>query len=76
MPEGRVNVTWTVDQEILRLSWIERGGPAVTPPARRGFGARLLERGLAAELSGGVELTYDASGLVCHMALPLRALEP
>lgn len=75
-PEGRVNVTWTVDQEILRLSWIERGGPAVTPPARRGFGARLLERGLAAELSGGVELTYDASGLVCHMALPLRALEP
>ncbi len=75
-PAGRVHVAWTLDQDILRLVWTERGGPAVTPPARRGFGARLLERGLAAELSGGVELTYDAAGLVCQMALPLRALEP
>jgi len=75
-PAGRVAVSWTVDQNLLRLTWTESGGPSVTPPARRGFGARLLERGLAAELSGGVELTYDASGLVCQMALPLRALEP
>jgi two-component sensor histidine kinase len=69
-------VVWRVEQDVLRLTWTESGGPEVHPPARRGFGARLLERGLAAELSGGVELTYDASGLVCHMALPLRALEP
>lgn len=75
-PDGRVAVTWTVEDDILRLTWTERGGPPVTPPARRGFGARLLERGLAAELSGGVELTYDAAGLVCLMALPMRALEP
>lgn len=75
-PEGRVKVVWSVDQDVLRLIWSESGGPEVHPPARRGFGARLLERGLAAELSGGVELTYDTPGLVCHMALPLRALEP
>lgn len=75
-PLGGVKVVWRVEQDVLRLTWTESGGPEVHPPARRGFGARLLERGLAAELSGGVELTYDASGLVCHMALPLRALEP
>jgi len=75
-PAGHVAVSWTIDQNLLRLTWVESGGPSVTPPARRGFGARLLERGLAAELSGGVELTYDAAGLVCQMALPLRALEP
>lgn len=75
-PEGRVAVTWSVTDGVLRLTWIETGGPPVTPPARRGFGARLLERGLAAELSGEVELTYDATGLICQMALPLRALEP
>ncbi|ATC25906.1 hypothetical protein EIB18_15985 [Caulobacter vibrioides] len=34
-----------------------------------------MERGLAVELSGGVELTYDVSGLIRHMASPLRALE-
>lgn len=76
VPHGRVLVTWSLERDLLRLTWTERDGPRVEPPARRGFGARLLERGLAAELSGGVELTYDAAGLVCQMALPLRALEP
>jgi PAS domain S-box-containing protein len=75
-PDGRVAVNWGVEDGVLRLVWTERDGPTVTPPARRGFGVRLLERGLAAELSGGVELTYDGAGLVCQMALPLRALEP
>lgn len=76
IPDGRVAVEWTLEDGVLRLIWTEKNGPTVTPPARRGFGVRLLERGLAAELSGGVELTYDAAGLVCQMALPLRALEP
>lgn len=75
-PDGRVSVDWAIEEGVLRLRWTEADGPPVTPPARRGFGARLLERGLAAELSGAVELTYDAAGLVCQMALPLRALEP
>ena len=75
-PDGRVAVTWSFEDGVLRLTWTESGGPPVTPPARRGFGARLLERGLSAELSGGVELTYDTTGLICQMALPLRALEP
>lgn len=74
--DGRVTVSWSQEEGVLRLVWTESGGPPVNPPARRGFGARLLERGLAAELSGGVELTYDTLGLVCQMALPLRALEP
>ena len=75
-PNGRVAVDWAIEDGVLRLTWTESGGPPATPPARRGFGVRLLERGLAAELSGAVELTYDTVGLVCQMALPLRALEP
>ena len=76
IPNGHVAVDWAIEDGVLRLTWTESGGPPVTPPARRGFGVRLLERGLAAELSGAVELTYDTVGLVCQMALPLRALEP
>ncbi len=79
-PEGRVTVAWSVDPPQaptrLLLTWTERDGPSVTPPTRRGFGARLLERGLAGELSGVVRLAYDQSGLVCAMTLPLAALEP
>ena len=28
------------------MSWIERGGPAVAEPQRKGFGSRLIARGL------------------------------
>ncbi|AYV46591.1 histidine kinase [Caulobacter flavus] len=78
--EGRVTVAWSVEPPQapgrLVLTWTERGGPPVTTPSRRGFGARLLEKGLAGELSGVVRLAYDQSGLVCAMTLPLAALEP
>jgi two-component sensor histidine kinase len=49
----------------LLLTWTERGGPAVVPPARKGFGSRLIERGLAAELGGTVEIAYEKDGVVC-----------
>lgn len=34
------------------MVWREHGGPPVTPPARRGFGGRLIQRSLVAELNG------------------------
>jgi PAS domain S-box-containing protein len=79
IPEGLLKVDWRVEdgpRPILRLTWTERDGPPVTPPTRLGFGARLLEKGLAGELSGDVTLTYDSLGLICRMGLPMRALEP
>ena len=59
----------------LVLEWIETGGPPVPPPDRRGFGARLLEDGLAGELSGVVRLEYRPEGLCCRMELPLDLVE-
>lgn len=79
VPGGRLKVDWRVEdgpQPILRLTWTERDGPTVSPPTRLGFGARLLEKGLAGELSGDVTLSYDSLGLICRMGLPMRALEP
>jgi two-component sensor histidine kinase len=79
VPEGSVRVVWALesgDDPRLRLTWTEQGGPPVAPPTRHGFGARLLEKGLAGELSAQVSLAYDSLGLVCTMRLPIRALEP
>jgi two-component sensor histidine kinase len=82
VPEGSVRVVWALESEDaggeprLRLTWTERGGPPVAPPTRHGFGARLLEKGLAGELSAQVSLAYDSLGLACTMRLPIRALEP
>ena len=70
VPHGSIDLTWSNSNHAFTLKWQETGGPAVTPPARRGFGSRLLVEGLARELSGGVELKYAPEGLICEMTAP------
>ena len=45
----------------------------MTTPKRKGFGSRLIERALAAELSGEVRVEYQSSGLECTIIAPLSA---
>lgn len=68
---GHVDLAWSESAGRLRIVWREQDGPAVTPPSRKGFGSRLLERGLANELGGVVSLEYPASGVVCTIEFPL-----
>jgi two-component sensor histidine kinase len=42
----------------------------VTPPKRRGFGSRMIERALARELGGSVELRFLPEGLHCVLDAP------
>ncbi|HEX8643243.1 MAG TPA: HWE histidine kinase domain-containing protein [Allosphingosinicella sp.] len=73
VPEGRVRVSWTVDGNRLALEWSERGGPPVAPPARRGFGLRMIERALDADMAGGAKLDFDPAGLTCRIDATLEA---
>jgi signal transduction histidine kinase len=70
---GRVDISWTADTEF-RLDWTEAGGPEVHPPARRGFGSRLIEQGLAHEIGGKVELSFESSGVDCTIRAPLEEI--
>lgn len=78
-PEGRVDLHWgrrAVDgQERIDLVWQESGGPPVQEPVQRGFGSRLLERGLKHDLGGGVELAFAPEGVRCQVWMPLHALQ-
>jgi two-component sensor histidine kinase len=70
--EGIVTVSWGfADGGDLSLQWLERGGPEVSPPARGGFGSRLIRLELTHELSGQVELLYEPDGLKVLMGFPL-----
>jgi two-component sensor histidine kinase len=64
---GRVGVRHEVGADgFAAVCWTEAGGPPLAgPPARRGFGTRLLERGLAHDLGPGssVELRFEPAGL-------------
>ncbi|MDZ4371239.1 MAG: HWE histidine kinase domain-containing protein [Phenylobacterium sp.] len=70
---GRVEVGWqvqpsaTAGADRLRLRWRERGGPPVSPPTRRGFGSRLIERALSGDLEGHAFMTFEPDGLECHL---------
>jgi two-component sensor histidine kinase/CheY-like chemotaxis protein len=72
---GRVDISWTIDDEKqrLRLTWTEKGGPPVHRPTRRSFGTRMMES-LGQQLNGQVQLTYDPSGFVYFLDVPLSSI--
>ncbi len=74
---GEIEISWDIVPDTppsLRLRWVERGGPPVEAPRRRGFGSRVIEEGLAHEFDGRVELTFAREGLECTIHAPLREI--
>ena len=74
--EGSILIEWTVepssDGNRLNLRWVETGGPPVSPPARKGFGSRMIEQGLALEMEGTARLDFAPDGLICSMNFPTQ----
>jgi PAS domain S-box-containing protein len=77
VPGGRVEVGWALEEgreggdgPVLAISWEERGGPPVQPPESRGFGSRLIERGLPQEFGAAVSLLFAPAGVECRIRLP------
>jgi PAS domain S-box-containing protein len=68
---GAVSVSWHVaDGGVLRLSWIEEGGPKVTTPTERGFGTRLIERCVENDVAGKLDLRFESAGVQCFIETP------
>lgn len=75
--EGSAAVGWAVlEGERLAMTWLERGGPPVTPPTRTGFGSRLITSSVTRQLEGEVEFDFSREGLCCRMTFPLRLTLP
>jgi two-component sensor histidine kinase len=71
---GCVRIGWTIEPSPqgarVILCWREENGPPVTPPSKKGFGSRVIERGLALELGGTTLLDYRPDGVVCTIDIP------
>lgn len=67
-------MTWhaegTGGERGVTLNWIEKNGPPVAPPAKAGFGSTLLQRSLAFDLNGKVEISFAPEGVSCTIAFP------
>jgi len=78
--KGSILIEWrTVSPDAGRrliLNWQERDGPTVAPPAHKGFGSKVIKRGLADELEGTVEMEYRPDGLVCVVDIPAPESSP
>ncbi len=68
-PNGSVTLKWrsvpSSPYKTLIVEWTERGGPAVVPPTRKGFGSVLIEN------SGKVQQHFEPDGLHCTIEMPL-----
>lgn len=72
---GTVSVKWRVDgQGSLILDWVERDGPLVVEPTRRGFGSTIIERSIPYDLGGTAEVAYAPSGFTAHFRVPAEHL--
>jgi PAS domain S-box-containing protein len=74
---GRVDICWGTDGNKFTMSWVEREGPPVSAPKRRGYGTMVIEGTPKHNLDGAVELNYPPSGLTWHLSCPAATvLEP
>jgi two-component sensor histidine kinase len=77
VPTGCLQVAWSIemrgDERWMRLEWVETRGPAVEPPARQGFGSKLLER-ISGQLGGTVSRVFAPGGLRLDLRVPLPTL--
>jgi CheY-like chemotaxis protein len=67
---GNVTLRWELGAEGLVLHWVERGGPPVSPPARRGFGTKAMMASIEQQLGGRLNLDWRPDGLHLDLSIP------
>lgn len=69
---GMLQVSWTVSDNRLNVTWDETEGPAVENVGPSGFGTKLLQSALRA-FDGGTDIRYLKTGVHCRMQCRIPA---
>lgn len=73
VPEGSVTISWDRnDAGDLVLNWVERNGPPVVAPTRKGFGTTIIDRSVPYDLGGAANIDYKDSGVEAQFRIPAR----
>lgn len=70
IPEGRVAISWSIDENFLELVWAEKGPvQQETDPISPviGFGLSLVDQSVQGNLRGYIAREWTASGLICKI---------
>lgn len=65
-PRGLLQVSWTVSDDRLNISWDETEGPPVETIGKAGFGTKLLKSALT-PFDGKTEIAFLKTGIHCTM---------
>ncbi|MCL2430217.1 MAG: PAS domain-containing protein, partial [Alphaproteobacteria bacterium] len=67
---GRVDIRWDAAGGAFTMSWIESGGPTVSPPQRRGFGSVVMGVMVERSVGGTVVLEHPPTGVTWRLTCP------
>ena len=75
---GQLVVDWVVTEQegrdnILNLTWTEKGGPPVTAPQRQGFGTTVIGVFGQEKPGSSVDFNWAEEGLCVNLTLPMVA---
>lgn len=72
---GKVRIRWRHENDQFVFSWTEQGGAPPQAPKTKGFGSLMIERMLAGQLEGTVEMTFPPEGMQLSFTAPLRNVQ-
>lgn len=71
---GMLDISGTmVDKEVC-ITWTERGGPAVAAPGDDGYGSKLLNRSVTGQLGGTLKTDWSSDGVIVTLTLSAEKL--
>jgi two-component sensor histidine kinase len=73
---GTLDVSCSVHDDDVVVVWTERGSPpVVVPTTSSGFGSRLIERTVSAQLGGSIAFDWSSEGVVVTLRMSKRRME-
>jgi two-component sensor histidine kinase len=74
--EGTLDVSCSSHDEEVVVVWTERGGPPVqSPTGQGGFGSKLINRAMSAQLGGSLSCDWSAEGVIVTVKMDRKSLE-
>ncbi len=74
VPEGKVDIVTRIESDHVVLEWKELGGPPPKEDRGMGFGTRLVDKSVTAQLSGTLIRNFPPEGMAATLTLPLASL--
>ncbi|MFZ8200553.1 HWE histidine kinase domain-containing protein [Alteromonas portus] len=73
--DGRVAITWELDERGCTIKWEEHGGPPLHGLGEEGFGMTVIKSVIPHELKGKTSLSAKVSGLNAEFLIPSKFIE-